>query len=156
MNRRPRAQARTRTRRRARQPWQQAWQMLDAESQLFELRRSLQEELASALPGRFEGSVTRQSDGATFLRAIELGSPSGNQQSIRIFDQLGGTLPSTPQWSGNALMLGANAVFFAASDDVADRRFLSWVFSNVMFSYSQSVYHDGRPDVILTGILQKR
>jgi hypothetical protein len=130
--------------------------MFDAQRELLEFRRDLQEELASALPGRFEGSVTRQSDGATYLRAVELGSPAGNKQPIRIFDQLGGSIPSTPQWSGDGLMLGESGVFFAASDSVAARRFLCWMVGSAMFSYSQSVYHDGRPDVVLTGVLQKR
>lgn len=56
----------------------------------------------AAAAGRFEGSVRRESDGATFLRAIELGTPSGTSQSIRCYEQLGGGLPTTPQHSGTA------------------------------------------------------
>jgi hypothetical protein len=139
----------------ARHPRRRAWRELDTQRELREFWQTLQEEMA-VQPGRFEGSVKRQSDGATFLRAIELGAPSGNRQPIRIFDQLGGTLPATPQWAGDALVLGANALFFAATDDVAARRFLSVVIGNALFSYSQSVYHDGRPDVTLVGLLQKQ
>ncbi len=110
---------------------------------------------ATALPGRYEGSVKRESDGATFERAIELGASTGNKQSIRIFEQVGGSLPSTPQHAGDAFIIGSSAVFFTTSDTVAERRYFSLVFGNFMLSFSTSVYHDNRPDVKLVGVLRK-
>lgn len=110
---------------------------------------------ATAVPGRYEGSVKRESDGATFERAIELGSVSGNKQSMKVFEQVGGSLPTTPQHAGDASVIGNNGVFLSTSDSVAERRYFSLVFGNFMFSLSTSVYHDGRPDVKLAGLLRK-
>lgn len=109
---------------------------------------------AAVSVGRFEGSVKRVSDGATFLRAVELGDPSGNTQEIKVFGQLGGQLPANPQWSGNARLFGP-IIFFNTSDSVAMRTFLHLGFGNVLFSFSKYVYHDNRPDVITRGVLRK-
>lgn len=110
--------------------------------------------MSATQAGRFEGSVKRESDGATFLRAIELGTPSDGSQSIRCYEQLGGSIPTTPQHSGTATVLGP-FVIFSASDSVANRKYLSVVLRNFMISTSTSTYHDGRPDVRLAGLLKK-
>lgn len=120
----------------------------------FQLGLDLQE-AAVSLPGRYEGNVKRESDGAEFKRAIELDPPSGNQQPIRIYDVVGGGLPTTPQWSGNALLFGGSLLFFTATDSVADRKFACLGLGNFLFSFSKSTYHDGRPDVKLAGVLKK-
>jgi hypothetical protein len=62
-------------------------------------------------PGRYEGTVKRDTDGSTYLRAVELGDSDGSSVSISIFDQLGGTLPATPQFAGEATVLGSILLF---------------------------------------------
>jgi hypothetical protein len=109
---------------------------------------------AAAAAGRYEGTVKRESDGATYLRAIELGTPSDGSQPIRIYEQLGGSLPSSPQGSGDAMVLGPFVVF-GYTDSVAKRKYFSAVFGTFMISTSHSVYPDGRPDVKLAGLLRK-
>jgi hypothetical protein len=126
----------------------------DALAAYFDLLQDFAEAAISS-PGRYEGTVKRESDGADFARAIELGSPSGSQQPIRIFDVVGGGLPTTPQWAGNARLFGNSVLLFSATDSVADRTFFCLVLAKFMFSFSKSVYHDGRPDVKLAGVLKK-
>lgn len=109
---------------------------------------------AAGAAGRFEGSVRRESDGTTFLRAIELGTASGTSQSIRCFEQVGGGLPTEPQNSGTGTALGPFNIF-SATDGVAERKYISLVFGNFLISTSTSVYHDGRPDTKLAGLLRK-
>ena len=120
----------------------------------LQLAQDLQE-AAVSLPGRYEGNVKRESDGAEFKRAIELDPPSGNQQPIRIYDVVGGGLPTTPQWSGNALLFGGSLLFITATDTVADRKFVCLGLGNFLFSFSKSIYHDGLPDIKLAGVLKK-
>jgi hypothetical protein len=105
--------------------------------------------------GRYEGSVKRESDSGTFLRAIELGSPSGTQQPVKVFEQLSGGLPSTPQFTGNAIALGA-ILFFTTDDGIANRKYISLVLGNLMLSVSTYTFHDNRPEVKLTGLLRKK
>jgi hypothetical protein len=107
-----------------------------------------------AAAGRYEGSVKRESDGATYLRAIELGNPTDGTQPIRCFEQVGGALPPSPQGAGDATVLGP-FVLFTHTDSIAKRKYLSAVLGNFMISTSSSVYTDGRPDVKLAGILRK-
>jgi hypothetical protein len=110
---------------------------------------------AGATAGRYEGSVKRESDGATYLRAIELGPPSGDgSQPIRCYEQVGGALPSTPQGSGEATVLGP-FVLFGYTDSVAKRKYFCATFGSFMISTSTSVYADGRPDVKLAGLLRR-
>ena len=108
----------------------------------------------AAASGRYEGSVKRDSDGSTYLRAIELGTASDSSQPIRCYEQVGGGLPTTPQGSGEATVLGP-FVLFSYTDSVAKRKYMSAVFGNFMLSTSTSVYSDGRPDVKLAGVLKK-
>jgi hypothetical protein len=108
----------------------------------------------AAQTGRYEGSVRRDSDNATFLRAIELGTASGTSQPIRIFEQLGGTLPPTPQSSGSATVLGP-LLLFNTSDSVAARRYICFALGNLLISASKFVFNDDRPDVNLVGLLKK-
>jgi hypothetical protein len=108
----------------------------------------------AAAAGRFEGSVKRESDGATYLRAIELGTATDITQPIKCYEQVGGALPSTPQYTGKATALGP-FVIFGTTDSVADRKYISLVFGNFMISTSTSIYHDGRPDVKLGGLLRR-
>ncbi|HXK59500.1 MAG TPA: hypothetical protein PLP42_06340 [Acidobacteriota bacterium] len=110
---------------------------------------------AAPAAGRYEGSVKRESDGAMYLRAIELGNPAADGTiPIRIYDQLGGQIPPSPQFSGEAFALGS-IILFSTSDSIAKRRFISVVLGTYMISASSSTYFDGRPDSKLAGVLRK-
>ncbi len=111
--------------------------------------------VAAAAAGRYEGSVSRQSDSSTYLRAVELGAPSGSVQPVRIFDQVSGGLPSTPQASGDALVVGP-FLLLRTTDSVANRQHLHLPLGNALLSASRSTYHDGRPEVKLVGVLRKK
>jgi hypothetical protein len=109
---------------------------------------------AAATGGRYEGTVKRELDGATYLRAIELGTPSDGTQPIRCYEQVGGALPTTPQGAGDAFVLGP-FVLFSYTDSVAKRTYFCATFGPFMISTSTSVYPDGRPDVKLAGLLRR-
>lgn len=109
---------------------------------------------AAAGAGRYEGSVKRDTDGSTYLRAIELGTASDTSQPIKCYEQVGGALPTAPQYAGNATALGPFLIF-QTSDSIANRKYVSLVFGNFMISTSSSTYFDGRPDVKLAGLLRK-
>jgi hypothetical protein len=108
----------------------------------------------AAASGRYEGSVKRESDGSTYLRAIELGTASDGTQPIRCYEQVGGGIPSTPQGAGEATVLGP-FVLFTYTDSIAKRKYMCAVLGTFMLSTSTSVYSDGRPDVKLAGLLKK-
>lgn len=110
---------------------------------------------AAAAASRYQGTVKR-GDGATFLRAIELGPSSGMSQTIRIFEQLGGSLPSNPQYAGTGIILGPY-VIFTTSDNIAERTYVSIVLGTVMISISHNKFFDNRPvDPNLAGLLTLR
>ena len=124
-------------------------------------RRELMAELwerrgqaAEAAHGRYEGAVKRDSDNAEFLRAIELGTRNGNRQPIKIFEQLGGQLPDSPQFEGDAFVFRDALLFFSTSDSVADRRYISLMIAGVMLSFSRSIFDDDRGTITFSGILR--
>jgi hypothetical protein len=104
--------------------------------------------------GRYQGTLKRESDGATFLEAVQLGAATDTKQFVQVFSQLGGGLPSTPQFSGDATALGP-ILFFQETDNVATRKYIFVVFGNLMIEISTATYPDGRPDLKLTGVLKK-
>jgi hypothetical protein len=124
------------------------------DADLFEAAPAGLRATATASAGRFEGSVKRESDGSTYLRAIELGTASDTSQPIRCYEQVGGALPTSPQYAGTATALGP-FILFSTSDSIANRKYVSLVFGNFMISTSSSTYFDGRPDVKLAGLLKR-
>ena len=122
----------------------------------FLWRARLNAILSVVASGRYQGSVKRQSDGASYLEAIVLGTVAGNQVSVTIFEQLGGSLPTTPQYTGSATLLGASPLIFKTSDAVANRLYLMLPFGSSLLSFSKSTYHDpGRGVMTVSGILAK-
>jgi len=108
-----------------------------------------------AAVGRYQGTLKRESDGATFLEAVQLGAATDTKQFVQIFSQLGGTIPPTPQFSGNATALGP-ILFFQETDSVATRKYIFLVFGSSMIEISTATYPDGRPDLKLTGVLKRQ
>ena len=107
-----------------------------------------------ARSGRFEGTVKRDTDDATFLRAITLGSIDGNRQAIEIYEQIGGELPAAPQYQGEAFVLWNNLLFFAVSDSVGQRRYLSLIVGDALLSFSRSIFDDDREPFTFSGVLR--
>jgi hypothetical protein len=125
-----------------------------------DMRRTLgRARIAFAASGCYDGTVELDTDGSSYLRTIELGASSDTKQQIRIFEQVGGAIPSSPQYTGEAAVLGP-ILLFTTSDNIASRKYVSFVletyFGNFMLSISTSKYYDDRPDSRLVGILQKR
>jgi hypothetical protein len=98
--------------------------------------------------------VKRDSDEAAFLRAITLGDIDGNRQSIEIFEQIGGELPATPQYRGEAFVVWNNLLFFTVSDSVGQRRYVSLLAGDVLLSFSRSIFDDDREPFTFSGILR--